>query len=51
MAERETPRPPSPAAAAEYLTDAWQRSILFLDVMRRRAAQYLRSEEAAVRKA
>jgi len=24
----------------EYLTDAWQRSILFLDVMRQRAAQY-----------
>jgi pimeloyl-ACP methyl ester carboxylesterase len=40
MVERETPRLPSPAAAAEYLTDAWQRSILFLDVMRRRAAQY-----------
>ena len=40
MAQRETPRLPSPAAAAEYLTDAWQRSILFLDVMRRRAAQY-----------
>ena len=40
MAQRETPRLPSPAATAEYLTDAWQRSILFLDVMRRRAAQY-----------
>ena len=40
MVERETPRVPSPAATAEYLTDAWQRSILFLDVMRRRAAQY-----------
>ncbi|HMQ91521.1 DUF3141 domain-containing protein [Amaricoccus sp.] len=40
MAEREIPRLPSPAAAAEYLTDAWQRSILFLDVMRQRAAQY-----------
>ena len=40
MAERETPRLPSPAATAEYLTDAWQRSILYLDVMRRRAAQY-----------
>jgi pimeloyl-ACP methyl ester carboxylesterase len=40
MAQRETPGLPSPAATAEYLTDAWQRSILFLDVMRRRAAQY-----------
>ena len=40
MAERETPRLPSPAATAEYLTDAWQRGILYLDVMRRRAAQY-----------
>ena len=38
-----TPRPaqfPSPAAAAGYWIDAWQRSVLFLDVMRRRAAQY-----------
>ncbi len=40
MAQRETPRLPSPAATNEYLTDAWQRSILFLDVMRRRAAQH-----------
>lgn len=40
MAERETPRLPTAAAATEYLTDAWQRSVLFLDVMRRRAAQY-----------
>ena len=39
MTERETPRLPT-AAAAEYLTDAWQRTILTLDVMRRRAAQY-----------
>ena len=31
---------PSPAAAAGYWIDAWQRSVLFLDVMRRRAAQY-----------
>ena len=31
---------PSPAAAAGYWVDAWQRSVLFLDVMRRRAAQY-----------
>jgi pimeloyl-ACP methyl ester carboxylesterase len=29
----------TPAAAAEYWIDAWQRSILFLDVMRQRAAQ------------
>ena len=33
---------------ASYSTDAWQRSILFLDVMRRRAAQY---EEHAARTA
>jgi hypothetical protein len=29
----------TPAAAAEYWIDAWQRSILFLDVMRQRAVQ------------
>ena len=40
MAQRETPRLPSPAATAEYLIDAWQRSVLFLDVMRRRAVEY-----------
>jgi hypothetical protein len=40
MAQSESPRLPSPAAAAEYWIDAWQRSVLFLDVMRRRAAQY-----------
>ena len=41
MAQRDDlPRLPSPAAAAEYWIDAWQRSVLFLDVMRRRAAQY-----------
>ena len=45
MAQRETSRLPSPDATAEYLTDAWQRSILFLDVMRRRAAQF--EEQAA----
>src|SRR5690606_26172635 len=28
------------AQTAEYMTDAWQRSVLFLDVMRERAAQY-----------
>lgn len=40
MATRETPRLPTPAATFEYATDAWQRSILFLDVMRRRAEEY-----------
>ncbi|WP_297973376.1 DUF3141 domain-containing protein, partial [uncultured Amaricoccus sp.] len=40
MAKPKTPELPNPAAAAEYLIDSWQRSILFLDVMRRRAAQY-----------
>ena len=40
MAQSETPRPPSPADAAEYWLDAWQRGVLFLEVMRRRAAQY-----------
>ncbi|MBP7240998.1 DUF3141 domain-containing protein [Amaricoccus sp.] len=40
MAERETPQLPTPAATAEYLTDAWQRTVLFFDVMRQRAAQY-----------
>ena len=40
MAQSETPRLPTPAAALDYATDAWQRSVLFLDVMRRRAAQY-----------
>jgi hypothetical protein len=40
MAQRETPRLPSPAAATEYWVDAWQRGVLFLDVMRRRATQY-----------
>ena len=29
MAECETTRLPTPLAAAEYLTDAWQRSVLF----------------------
>jgi len=37
---RDLPAFPSPAAAAGYWVDAWQRSVLFLDVMRRRAAQY-----------
>jgi hypothetical protein len=41
MAEsRDLPGLPSPGAAAGYWIDAWQRSVLFLDVMRRRAAQY-----------
>jgi len=44
MAQRETPRLQTPTATAEYLTDAWQRSVLFLDVMRQRAVQ---SEEHA----
>ncbi|TPE51779.1 DUF3141 domain-containing protein [Amaricoccus solimangrovi] len=44
---RETPRLPSPFAAGEYLTDAWQRSILFLDVMRRRAARHEAHASAA----
>jgi hypothetical protein len=30
----------TPGAAADYWIDAWQRSILFLDVMRQRAAQF-----------
>ena len=37
---RDLPRLPSPAAAIEYWTDAVQRTVLFLDVMRARAAQY-----------
>ena len=37
---RDLPGFPSPVAADGYLIDAWQRSILFLDMMRRRAAQY-----------
>lgn len=40
MAESEIPRLPTPAAILEYFTDAWQRSILFLDVMRERAEEY-----------
>ena len=40
MTKDALPGLPSPAAAAEYWIDAWQRSVLFLDVMRRRAAQY-----------
>jgi Protein of unknown function (DUF3141) len=40
MAQGEAPRPPSPAAAIEYWIDAWQRSVLFFDVMRQRTAQY-----------
>lgn len=31
---------PTPAAAADYWIDAWQRGILFLDAMRRRGAEY-----------
>ena len=39
MAQKATMRLPTPPAAVEYSIDAWQRSILFLDVLRRRAAQ------------
>ena len=35
------PRLPSPAAAAGYWIDAWQRSILTLDVLRQRGNTYL----------
>jgi hypothetical protein len=31
---------PLPSAALEYGIDAWQRSVLFLDAMRARAAQF-----------
>ena len=34
--------PPVPNALAEYITDAWQRTILFTDVMRKRGNQYQR---------
>ena len=34
--------PPVPNALAEYITDAWQRSVLFTDVMRQRGNQYQR---------
>ncbi|MCC7226731.1 MAG: DUF3141 domain-containing protein [Burkholderiaceae bacterium] len=34
--------PPMMAAATEYLTDTWQRSILYADVMRQRGNQYQR---------
>jgi hypothetical protein len=40
MSRDESPQLPSPGAAVEYWIDSWQRSVLFLDVMRRRAAQY-----------
>ena len=39
MAQNVTLQLPTPPAATEYSIDAWQRSILFLDVLRRRAAQ------------
>ena len=39
MAQNATMQLPTPPAAVEYSIDAWQRSILFLDVLRRRAAQ------------
>ncbi|MHA3978982.1 DUF3141 domain-containing protein [Halovulum sp. GXIMD14794] len=31
---------PTPASVFEYWTDAWQRNVLFLDTMRKRAEQY-----------
>lgn len=34
--------PPVPNALAEYINDAWQRSVLFTDVMRQRGNQYQR---------
>ena len=34
--------PPLMAAATEYLTDTWQRSILYADIMRQRGNQYQR---------
>ncbi len=37
---REIPRVPTPGAIVEYWTDAAQRTVLFLDTMRRRATQY-----------
>ncbi len=36
--------PPLISAAAEYWTDAWQRSILFFDVLRERGNDYLEHE-------
>ena len=48
-------RPPLDRRAAEYGLDAWQRSVLFLDVLRQRGNQYLEhmadagAERAAVR--
>jgi hypothetical protein len=40
------PRLPTPVDAAQYWIDAWQRSILALDVMRRRGEQH--REQAAI---
>ncbi|MBP7001109.1 DUF3141 domain-containing protein [Amaricoccus sp.] len=40
MAPTPPPTAPNPMAVAEYWMDAWQRSVLFLDVMRQRAVQY-----------
>jgi pimeloyl-ACP methyl ester carboxylesterase len=37
--------PPLPSAAFEYWTDAWQRTILFWDVLRERGNQYLEHEQ------
>ena len=38
-------RPPSLGPAHEYLLDAWQRSILFLDVLRQRGNIYREQQE------
>ena len=39
---------PTPMDAASYAMDAWQRSVLFLDVMRQRGAQYEEHTKSAV---
>jgi pimeloyl-ACP methyl ester carboxylesterase len=39
---------PDPGALTEYMTDAMQRTVLFLDVMRRRSEQYYAQKEKAV---
>ncbi|WP_347267708.1 DUF3141 domain-containing protein [Paracoccus sp. (in: a-proteobacteria)] len=40
MAQQQTPRLPDTRQTLEYMTDAWQRSVLYLDVMRQRAEQF-----------
>jgi hypothetical protein len=39
MTRNATIQLPTPPTVVEYSVDAWQRTILFLDVLRRRAAQ------------